>query len=178
MFNLSTLRRKSKSAIQPILLFVEANQVLILHRYIFSQRNDDNLDIVDATLNLMRCCVHYLCQRHHDIDLPENEFRNNIFLGLYRLTEYSATNWLELLKRYLNLTKSIAPPSDLISLFRVFVEKRSNDAFIVDTALSPTQRLGLRVFQTDSPDIYEMLCNAIYFQEKCFEGEFDKRKSK
>jgi len=81
--------------------------------------------------------------------------------------------WLELVERYIRLTKFTTPPSDLVNLFQIFMEKRSSDEFIADIVAPPTQTLGL--FKADYPDLYKMLCNAANFQKKCSEGEYDKR---
>lgn len=151
---------------------------LPLNRYIFSPRITGYIDISDATLSLVTCCIHYLCQRHHDTDLSDNEIRDNVLSGMYRLHEYSATMWLELVERYSRLAKSTTPPSDLINLFRVFIEKRSSDEFIDNATLPPAKILGQPLFESDCPDVYKMLRNAAYFRKKCAEGEYDKRNGK
>ena len=58
----------------------------------------------------------------------------------------------------------------------MFMEKRSSDEFIADTVAPPTQTLSPRLFKSDYPDLYEMLCHVANFQKKCSEGEYDKRK--
>lgn len=148
---------------------------LIFLRYIFSPRITSYIEISDATLSLATCCVHYLCQRHHDTDLSDDELRNNILLGIYRFHDYSATMWLELLERYIRTTKSTSLPNDIINLFQMFVEKRSSDEFIKDTVLPAIQTLSQRLF-SEYPGVHEMLSNAASFQKKCSEGEYNAHK--
>ena len=149
--------------------------VLTFYRYIFSPTIEEYINITDATLSLARCCIQYLCQRHHDVDLSEEELHNNILSGLYGLHEYSATMWLELIRRYLDLAELTAPPSDLISLFEIFIEKRSSEAFVLDTASPYVRCVVLHLLQSNHLNIYEVLCNTAYFQKKCSGGLYDKR---
>jgi len=124
------------------------------------------------------CCIQYLCQRHCDTDLSDVEIHDNILTGAYRLYEYSATRWLELVERYSRLANSTTPPKDLINLLQLLIEKRSSDEFNDHTTSPSTQTLSQYLFQSDCPDVHEMLRNAAYFQQKCSEGEYDKRKGK
>jgi len=84
--------------------------------------------------------------------------------------------WFELVEQYIRLAKLTAPPSDLTSLFQMFIEKRSSDEFIVDTVSSATNTQVQFLFKSDYPDVYEMLRNAENFQKKCSDGEYDIRK--
>ncbi|CZR60110.1 related to NACHT domain protein [Phialocephala subalpina] len=144
--------------------------------YIFSPHTSSVINISDATLSLATCCIQYLCQRHHDTDLSDENLRENVLAGMYRLHEYSATMWLGLVEQYIRLAKSATQPSDLISLLRMFIEKRSSDEFINDTISPHIQTPGQLSFKSDYPDVNEMLCKTANFKKKCSEGEYDKRK--
>jgi hypothetical protein len=152
------------------------NGLLIFLRYIFRPHITSFIDMSDATLSLATCCIQYLCQRHHDTDLSDDELRDNILTGMYRLHEYSATMWLGLVEQYIRLAKLKTPPDDLISIFQVFIEKRNNNEFIDDTASPPIQSLSQSLFKSNYPDVYKMLREATSFKKKCYEGEYDKRK--
>ena len=112
------------------------------------------------------------------VNLPEEELCENMLGGFYRFHEYAINMWLKLVQRYLDLVNLAEPPSDVLRLLQRLIEERSNDAFVVDTAVSPMQSRSLRLFQKDYPDIYQMLCNTAHFHKKCFEGEYDKQNSK
>jgi len=122
------------------------------------------------------CCIQYLCQRHHDTDLLDEEIHQNVLSGAYRLHEYSATMWLRLVEQYNRLLKSTTLSKDLINLLQVFIEKRSNGEFKDHGTPLPAQSLNQHLFGSDSPDVHEMLCHAAYFRQKCSDGEYSKRK--
>ncbi|KAE8448036.1 hypothetical protein EG329_009959 [Mollisiaceae sp. DMI_Dod_QoI] len=143
--------------------------------YIFSPHITSFIDISDATLSLATCCIQYLCQSHHDTDLTDDKLRENVLAGIYRLHEYSATMWLQLVENYMRLTKSTTQLSDLINVIRIFIEGRSSNEFIDDMAPPPAQTIGQLSFKSDYPDVYEMLCKTSNFWKKCSEGEYDKR---
>jgi hypothetical protein len=172
MCNLSTLRRKSKLTVRNR----SDNEFLIFLRYIFSPHIASCINISDATLSLATCCIQYLCQKHHDTDLSDDELRDNVLSGAYRLHEYSSTIWLELVERYIRFTKLDTPPSDLIKLFQVLIEKRCSDKFSDDNKSAPPEILAQYLSKWDYPDIQETLRNAAYFRNQCSEGEYDKRK--
>ena len=124
----------------------------------------------------MRCCIQYLCQEHHDLDLSEEELCGNVLSGLYRFHDYSVSMWLELLERYLDLVNPTSPPSNVLDLIEGLLEERSNDAFVVDAASPPIQSRGLRLFEKDYPDIYQVLCSTAKFYKNNVQGQHDKRK--
>jgi hypothetical protein len=107
--------------------------------------------------------------------LSDEELRDNVLSGAYRLHEYSATMWLELVERYIRFAKSATPPSDLIKLFQMLIEKRSSDEFSNNSESTPPEISVQHLFKKDYPEIHEMLRNAAYFRSKCSEGEYDKR---
>jgi hypothetical protein len=172
MCNSSTLRRKSKLTVRNR----SDNEILIFLRYIFSSHIASCINFLDATLSLATCCIQYLCQKHHDTDMSDDELRDNVLSGAYRLHEYSATMWLELVERYVRFAKSATPPSHLIKPFQMLIEKRSSDEFSDDNKSTLLEIPTQHSFKWDSPDIHEILRNAAYFRNKCAEGEYDKRK--
>ncbi|KAN0108843.1 hypothetical protein V8E51_008585 [Hyaloscypha variabilis] len=121
------------------------------------------INISDATLSLATCCIQYLCQEHHDRDLSDDELRDNILAGVYRLHEYSVTMWPELVQRYIQFAKSASPPSKLIELFQFLIEKRSSDEFSNDESTLP-EISAKHSFNWDYPEIHEILRNALYFR--------------
>jgi hypothetical protein len=172
MCNSSTLRRKSKSAVR----FRSGNEFLIFLRYILAPNIASCINMSDATLSLAICCIQYLCQKHHDIDLSDDELRANVLSGAYRFHEYSSTMWLELVERYIRFAKSATPPSDLIKLFQMLIEKRGSDEFSNDNKSTAPELSAQHLFKSDYPEIHEILRNAAYFRNKCSEGKYDKRK--
>lgn len=144
-------------------------------RYFFSPTITNYISISDAILSLATSCIQYLCQRHHDTELSEEELRENMLTGKYRLHDYSATMWLELIIRYMRLVQLETSPKNLIDLLGMFIEQRSSNNFIEDVA--PTKRTGLQPWlEPNHPDISKMLHNATNFDKKIIEGGLDKRK--
>lgn len=146
-------------------------------RYIFNPTIANHISLSDATLSLVTCCIQYLCQRHHDIELSEEELRENLLAGKYRLHAYSATMWLELLMQYMRFVSLETPSKNLIDLLGTFVEQRSNSNFIENAA--PTKQNGLQAWlESGHSDISKMLHNATTFDKVISEGELDKRKGR
>ncbi|PMD44746.1 hypothetical protein L207DRAFT_552817 [Hyaloscypha variabilis F] len=131
--------------------------------YIFSPHIPNCINISDATLSLATCCIQYLCQEHHDTDLSDDELRENLLAGAYRLHEYSATIWPELVERYIRFAKSASPPSDLIKLIQLLIEKRSSDEFSNDGS-TLLELSAKQSFKWDYPEIHEILRKAVCFR--------------
>ncbi|PVH83873.1 hypothetical protein DL98DRAFT_486212 [Cadophora sp. DSE1049] len=144
--------------------------------YIFSPDIPGSLNISDATLSLAMCCIQYLCQRHHDTDLQDDEIHQNILSGAYRLHEYSATMWLELVKLYSRSVKLTDPSKDLIYLLQLFFEKRSNNKFEDHGIRPPVRCLNQQLSKSSTPDVYEVLRHAANFRQKCSDGDYSIRK--
>ena len=143
-------------------------------RYIFSPHFTGHIELSDATLSLATCCIQYLCQRHHDTDLSDDELLNNVLSGIYRLHDYSTTMWIDLVEQYIRLAKLATPPKHLINFLRLLIEKRSSDRFVHSFVSFDNQTPSQQLFKSDYPDVYEMLRNAANFKKKSSEGEYDK----
>ena len=124
------------------------------------------------------CCIQYLCQRHHDPDLLDDEFLGNVLSGAYRMHEYAVSMWLELVERYVLVADSPALPENLIGLLQLLIEKRSSDDFIEEDISQSLPNLSQDLLVSDCSDVSAMLRKASYFRQKCSEGEYDKRYGK
>lgn len=86
--------------------------------------------------------------------------------------------WLRLVEQHNRLAKARTPPTDLVCLLRVLIEKRSSDEFSGGTTALLERNLGQDLVKTDDTEVLDLLCNVADFQKKCSEGEYDKRQGK
>jgi len=142
-------------------------------RYIFSPRIDGFIDTTEATLSLATSCIIYLCQRRYGLEIldDKDEVANQILSGGYRFHYFSTTLWLELVERYVRLTRSQVPPKELINLLELLVNERSSYEF--DGSIENfSQPAHLQPFQPKWPDLHNILCNAAHFRQKCLQAEY------
>ncbi|KAL0938544.1 NACHT domain protein [Colletotrichum truncatum] len=81
--------------------------------YIFHNQTSGYIALSDATLSLTICCITYLCQGHHDLELLEEDISSNLVSGAYRFHDFASLFWFELLKQFLVLKKAKELPRDL-----------------------------------------------------------------
>jgi hypothetical protein len=142
--------------------------------YIFSthiQNNPINMD--ESRLQLAKCCIQYLCQRHHDVNLPSGEVERLIATGVYRLDDYAVSMWLPLLELCLKARPSCE--DDLSSLLRRLMNTRGNDKFHQDDDLERASTDTFKSFNKRDPELVKFLARASIFREKWTDNKFEKR---
>ncbi|KIW65266.1 hypothetical protein PV04_07539 [Phialophora macrospora] len=142
--------------------------------YVFDPKVPGSICGRDATLSLATCLVTYLCQMHHDPDLPEEDVSANVTSGVYRLHNLAASIWLETIESYLQLKGSQTLDNTLTDALDMLVNERVNDMFISSEEPPPQPRLGC--FKSVSVDMYRMLCEIARFRKMSQKGGFNKAK--
>ena len=82
-----------------------------------------------ATLDLAMSCIDYLCQRHHDADLPAKERSGNVSTGQYSFHAFSTRMWFDLICQYLRSIKTANPSAKLIDAIQMLWEARKIQNF-------------------------------------------------
>ena len=121
--------------------------------------------------------MQYLCQRHHDTDLPTDEFEMFLELGVFRLHDYASSMWLELVEQCCRRSQTL-PRHDQTKLLHLLDEKRNNELFDQKAEPDVTAATKFISFETDNPAVYKLLRRAASFQQECSEKGFDKREGK
>ena len=74
-------------------------------------------------------CIDYLCQRHHDPDLPAKERSENVSTGQYSFHAFSTRMWFDLVCQYLRSIKTANPSANLIDAIQMLWEARKVQEF-------------------------------------------------
>lgn len=128
------------------------------------------------TLSLASRCIGYLCQDHHDLkSIKEDEMRNNILSGAYRLHNFASAYWWILIKQYLVLSKSTSIPDSLIDQLQQLYDRRSADGY-----QQSDEKLGMGFNMNEAilaleptrPDLVEMLRNVSQFQSVFLKADY------
>jgi len=83
-----------------------------------------------ATLDLALRCIDYLCQHHHDPDLPSEERFEKVLTGQYSFHVFSTRMWFELVCQYIRLIGAADPQISLIhSIERLWETRRRKDFY-------------------------------------------------
>lgn len=150
-----------------------------LLRYLFNPCVDGHIDKTAATLSLAHCCIWYLCQRHHDIWIPDDQFTDNIISGDYRLHNYAAATCLDLVERYVSLNGPKPLSGELIRALDYLATERFSNEFIASTEpVDQSQNPNLEKFKDEWPKIHALLSDMVQFQRRCSNFEYRLSKGK
>ena len=122
------------------------------------------------------CCVTYLCQTHHDHDLLDDEIAQNILSGAYRLHDFAAIAWLELVERFVHLNREDTISHELIDALEMLSCGRAQGIYIEGAEASTPS--SLEPFKSVSPAVHNMLCKVADFRRISLKGNFDKNEGK
>ena len=122
------------------------------------------------------CCVTYLCQTHHGHDLLDEDIAHNILSGAYRLHDFAATAWLELVERFIHLSRQDTISHELIDALEMLRCGRTQGIYTEGAEASVLS--SLKPFKSVSPAVHNMLCKVANFRRVSLEGNFDKNKGK
>ncbi|KAH7009779.1 NACHT domain protein [Ilyonectria destructans] len=144
--------------------------------YIFSSHIPNNpISLVEFSFSLANSCIQYLCQRHHDSDLSDDELEKLLILGVFRLHDYASTMWLELVEQCCRLCHGMSR-GDQTNLLQLLHKRRHNELF--DRKDEPSvASLVVFIFQETNPSIHKLLWEAACFREKWSEEGFDRRET-
>ena len=122
------------------------------------------------------CCVTYLCQIHHDHDLLDEDIGHNILSGAYRLHDFAATAWFELVERFIQLSKQDTLSHELIDALETLRCERTQGIY-TEGAEESTQS-SLEPFKSVSPALHDVLCKVADFRRISLKRNFDKNEGK
>ncbi|KAK5057894.1 hypothetical protein LTR84_011895 [Exophiala bonariae] len=142
--------------------------------YFFSPSINGSLSFMEATLSLATCCITYLCQTHHDYNIPDADLEYNILSGAYRLHDFAVLMWPELLKRYNHLVGQGSVCDKLVDVLETLRCERANETY-EESAGSSTPSY-LERLKTTSPALHDIICKAVHFRELSLKSNFDKEK--
>ncbi|MCJ1267692.1 hypothetical protein MMC22_007578 [Lobaria immixta] len=141
--------------------------------YIFNPSIDGYIDYTEATLNLTKCCIWYLCQSHHNAWITDDEITDNIISGDYRLHDYAVTIWLDLVKHYVRLNGSKPLSIELIHALECLMTDRSSSEFAASTDLAgQSHQPDLEKFKNQWPELHTILCHMAQFHWRCSTSEY------
>jgi hypothetical protein len=141
-------------------------------RYIFNSNIPNSISLSETTLDLAIRCLVYMCQSHHDPDLPGDEIDANILWGAYRLHHFSSSCWLGLIYGYLTLSGSEAIPDTLIDHLRTLLETRSSDKYIKTNQSKSSLHPVILGLEHQEPALVEMLKGSDDFQKSSSKSSF------
>ncbi|KAK1765267.1 hypothetical protein QBC33DRAFT_496016, partial [Phialemonium atrogriseum] len=72
--------------------------------YIFNHRTK-SVSVCESTMDLLVVCLTYLCYNALGEELDEDQLRENLLAGKYRLQAFASSTWFTLVKRYIQLTQ-------------------------------------------------------------------------
>jgi hypothetical protein len=125
-----------------------------------------------ATLDLAMCCIEYLCQRHHDPDLPAKERSENVFTGQYSFHAFSTRMWFDLVCQYLRSIKAANPSANLIDAIQMLWEARKiQDFHRTAGGESEDESDNEATFETlkaEHPLLHQLLCGVSRFRNSSF----------
>lgn len=110
-------------------------------RYIFSQEITNHLDTAEADYTLAKASLAYLCSPVLELDASDDEIREAILHGQYRLHCFVSSQWLAIAGRILSSPRSVSGDRELVDLLVRLTLERKNDGYKEDLE---TKSLGLQ----------------------------------
>ena len=120
-------------------------------------------------MGLAKCCITYLCQRHHDEDIDEARFEEAVRNGVYRLHHFAADMWPSLVESYFisaPAEKNSPETAKLVALLNILVEKRANHNCIPFEKKGSQRAPALEILQEGvGMKAYELVRNELDFRQ-------------
>ncbi|KAL2130484.1 hypothetical protein VTI74DRAFT_6338 [Chaetomium olivicolor] len=130
--------------------------------YIFSRQISDFIDKAEANHSLTKCLLSYLCSGIFNPELSNEQLRQNIVAGKYRLQWFATSQWIMLTRRCVEVSKCLSAYPDLLVLLTRLTFELRNDRF--NEEVDPQDRV-LRNIDPDLPEVSKMICGVIQFRE-------------
>jgi hypothetical protein len=126
-----------------------------------------------ATLDLAMRCIDYLCQRHHDPDLPAKKRSENVSTGQYSFHTFSTRMWFDLVYQYLRSIKEANPSANLIDAIQMLWETRQIQDFN-STAGGGSEdesdnEATFGTLEAKYPLVHQLLCRVSRFRNSSFQ---------
>ncbi|KAK7906557.1 hypothetical protein PG985_016294, partial [Apiospora marii] len=102
--------------------------------YLFSPQVKGFIQMDLAKLDLASRCITYLCQHHHDLDLSDDQFYENILNGIYVLNWFASNMWDHLTQAYLEETEAeeVATEAVAAQLENLLVTRKNHSSPTID----------------------------------------------
>lgn len=120
--------------------------------------------MLEANLEMTKTCLHYLCLDIFDPEIEDQQIKENLLSGAYRLHWFAPTQWVEILRHCAISLHDRAPPDDLITTLKTFGERRENTTF-QDSSCSYGDWSSdhFEAFRGKHPEIYRLLDQTLKF---------------
>ncbi|KAH8897615.1 hypothetical protein GQ53DRAFT_777961 [Thozetella sp. PMI_491] len=131
-------------------------------RYFFSREIDDFIPAADANHSLTCSSLAYLSSGIASIELSNDQIRDNILTGRYRLFDFAARQWITLTRRCVKTSKDLsAYPSTLTQLRLLALELR-NTLFEGQVELEDEDFMQIESMELD---ICQIICGILQFRQ-------------
>jgi len=139
--------------------------------YLFSPQVKGHIDEGEAATNLASCCIMYLCQDHHDPEIPKERLTDNLLEGIYRLHDFASNYWFKLVEKYCTSPQTKSHLNDLVTHLKILMggRKRHNRE-----APKLSAELAVNEFQCFGADIGALLTEVAAFRIRCSGSSFSK----
>jgi hypothetical protein len=114
----------------------------------------------EASYSLARASLTYLLSGIFDEGLPEEEIRDNVLAGRYRLHWFAINQWTTLTRRCLEMSKDQSAYPELLELLIRMTLERRNASFEGEAEVSD---FIFRDFATEWPELSRFMCRALHF---------------
>jgi hypothetical protein len=115
-------------------------------------------------------CINYLCQRHHDPDLPSEERYEKVLTGQYSFHPFSIGMWFELVRQYFRLIKASDPSVKLIDSMKMLWESRRTQGLhsILGNENENDSEGIFESLKAEQPLLYQVLGRVSRFRNSSF----------
>lgn len=115
-------------------------------------------------------CIGYLCQSHHDLDLPFQDVCKKVLTGQYIFHAFSTKMWFELSCQYLRSATKATLSADFTELLQRLWTFRTTEEFVRAVNLVSHGRkeyesqedgesgVDFKLFRRDHPMLHRLLC--------------------
>jgi len=138
-------------------------------RYIFSQEISHHLEKHEAECMLAKSSLTYLCSPVLELGASDDEIRESILHGRYRLHCFVSSQWLAITGRILSSPPSVSRNRELVDLLVRLTLERKNYRYEQDSeskslgVQASTTAAALSDLHTAWPEVMQMIGQAMGF---------------
>ncbi|KAL1857635.1 hypothetical protein Daus18300_010275 [Diaporthe australafricana] len=130
--------------------------------YIFSRDISNFIDKAEANYSLAKSTIAHLCSGIYDMDISDEQVRNNIVAGKYRLHWFATSQWTALISRcFVEASKDLSAYPDLLELLTRLALELRNYGFKGQIS----RKEGIfQSLESNWPEISNMICGVLAFR--------------
>ncbi|KAK7959756.1 uncharacterized protein PG986_004610 [Apiospora aurea] len=155
------------------------NYVQFVHftvkEYLTSPSVPGYISSTDATRSLAMCCVLYLTQENHTMEVEDEDMACDIHSGSYAFYHFAARTWCELTITALTETTTQRDSQELIRCLKSLVSLKRDPKFEDKTTYNDIT--SLRNLKSEHKDLYDTLCQLNDFNNICSRSDYHLRKA-